>query len=227
MKSKNVTVTDARLKDALNNVVEEPMQNIVSNGLSDAIDKVMIKTGVITKFYPFLDKAEVQLDINNQKLFCKILHRYGGDIIDFYTPLEDERGFDIKLQEPYIIPRAQQHVCVLNIHDADSEEHLLLGYYSNEDIVGYDPAKPGNIKIISLGEDNNYWVKFGRDGFDYRLPSQPTMSVGDLDDDMQDVDYANSDNVYTKNEVYNKQEVYTKEEVDELIQNLINELTGE
>ena len=44
---------------------------------------------------------------------------------------------------------------------------------------------------------------------------------------MEEVDYADSTNVYTKQEVYNKTEVYTKEEVDELISKAIAEALGD
>ena len=41
------------------------------------------------------------------------------------------------------------------------------------------------------------------------------------------MDYADSTNVYTKQEVYNKTEVYTKEEVDELISKAIAKALGD
>ena len=52
-------------------------------------------------------------------------------MIDFYTPLESEKKYDDKLNEPYILPRANQDVCVLKINNGNSNvEHIILGYYN-------------------------------------------------------------------------------------------------
>lgn len=228
--SKEITVTDDRLMKALS----EPVNHIINSSVPQKIEKVSenlkTKTGVITKFYPYLDKAEVQLDNSNKKVICKPLHRFGGDLIDFYTPLADERSFCDDLKEPCIIPKAHQHVFIIDVPDKDFD--LILGYFvDDEETIGFNPAAPGNLKLISVNETNVYWLKFGRDGFEYRLPSTPTMSVGKLDEEMEDFDYADSSNVYTKDELYSKEEVYTKEEVDELIAlkvaEAIAELKGE
>ena len=218
MKSvKDITITQGRAKKSFENVFNNLIMGKITDKIDKTVEKERIRTGVITKFYPYLDKAEVKLDNLDKKVLCKILHRYGGDIIDFYTPLENEQIFDDNLKEPAIIPRSNQHVCVLQIHDADSTENLILGYYNNEEVVGYDPAQPGNLKFMSLTESNLYWIKFGRDGLEFRLPSQPEFVSGDLDSDMEEINYADSENVYTKDEVY------TKAEVDELIAEKIAE----
>ena len=210
--------------------LSQPVNHIINNTVPQKIEKVSenlkIKTGVITKFYPYLDKAEVRLDGSNEKIIGKPLHRFGGDLIDFYTPLADKKIFCDNLKEPAIIPRSRQHVCLVDIPDRDFS--LILGYFQDEDeMVGFNPAAPGNVKLMSMLETNVYWIKFGRDGFEYRLPSTPNMSVGDLDENMQDFDYADSTTVYTKEEVYNKDEVYTKEEVDELIAEKVAEAIAE
>ena len=224
MNVQDITVTKGRAQTAVKNAFQQSVSQEINNQLNTAIENERIRTGVITKFYPYLDKAQVQLDNVNKKIICKVLHRYGGDLIDFYTPLESEKSFCDDLKEPCIIPRAQQHVCVLQISDQDSSENLILGYYQNNEIVGFDPAKPGNTKIMSLTEANNFWLEFGRDGLDIRLPSETKSEVGRLKQDMHPVTYAKSDEVYGKDEVYNKTEVYprtdvyTKSEVDELIE---------
>ena len=218
--SKNITATKSRLMDNLTKITTAVIDSKVPKQISEAVDKETIRTGVLTKFYPYLDKAEVQLVYNEKKVLCKILHRYGGDITDFYTPVADTRDYDEKLHEPYIVPKARHSVCVLNINDKDSEENLILGYYQNSDIVEYNPASPGNIKVFLMVEDNQFWIKFGVDGFDYRLPSTPTMKIGKNNKIMEDVDYAQSDMTYTKQEIddlfveNSNIEFYTKEELD-------------
>lgn len=221
MNSNNVTVTDGRLKKSLKDNIEPIMLPKVERTITKEVNNSKIRTGVITKFYPYLDKAEVKLDNVNKKVLCKILHRYGGDIIDFYTPLKYKQIFDEKLKEPAIIPKSKQHVCVISVHDSDSKEHLILGYYQNEDIVGFNPAAPGNVKFMSLLETNQFWIKFGIDGLDYRLPSSPKILAGDLDENMESINYSNAENVYTK------EEVYTKTEVDKMLEDLKKELMGD
>lgn len=197
--SDDITVTDARLRNALKSEFDFSMMPGINNKLFNVASDSKIHLGVITKFYPYLDKAEVKLDHSQKLILCKILHRYGGDMIDFYTPLEHEQIFDEKLKEPAIIPRSEQHVCVLHIRD--DVEDLIVGYYQTDEIVGFNPAKPGNVKFMSLGEANNYWIKFGRDGLDIRIPENLVMNQGRLDEEMISVDYADSDNIYSKTEI--------------------------
>lgn len=228
MKSKNVTVTDARVKQAFHNRVTEVIDSVVPEMINRAVENASVRTGVVTKVYHYLDKFEVKLDNSNQKVLCKRLHLFGKDLIDLYTPLADSYGINDKTKEPYYIPRFELHCAVLNIHDDDSNEHLLLGFYPNEELIGLNPAKPGNLKLTSLcSENNQFWIKFGRDGLDLRLPKPLLTKVGDLDKNMEDITYADSTKVYTKEECYNKQEVYTKEEVDELIREKVAEAIEE
>ena len=89
----------------------------------------------------------------------------------------------------------------MNIHDADSNEYLLLGYYSNEELIGINPASQGNFKIVTRGGTNQFWIKFGYDGLDLRLPGKTTINAGDMDSTMESVDYPLTNDVYTKSEV--------------------------
>lgn len=197
--SQDITITEGRARKAIDNTLTEFAMPKVKDFVKNSVENERIRTGVIKKYYPYLDKAKVQLDGSKQLTLCKILHRYGGDMVDFYTPLEYEKSFDDDLKEPCIIPRASHHVCVLQIHDDDSDENLILGYYQNKDIVGFKPASPGNIKLMSITEPNLYWVEFGPDGLNLRLPDNPSIEVGELPVEMENADF------------------YTKDEVDELI----------
>lgn len=204
MNSKNITVTEGKLVSGLDKINQSSIEKTVPQAINTVIEQVSIRTGVIVRFFPYIDKAEVKLDSNGKKILCKILHRYGGDLLDFYTPSAYDNDFDDSLQEPYVIPKAEQCVCVLNIHDNDSDEHIILGYYNNEEIVGFNPAKPGNIKLTKLSEDGNeFWIKFGVDGFNYKIPSKSNVQVGNIYDEegVQDVEYPTSDDIYTIDEV--------------------------
>lgn len=224
---KNSTITQGRMEQSIEHAINRVAGPQITQQINQAVEDERIRTGSVTKFYPYLDKAEVKLDHSGELVLCKILHRFGGELLDLYTPTADSVGYCDNLHEPCIFPREKLHCLIININDLDSDEHLLLGFYQNEELVGLNPANPGNFKIVTRGGTNQFWIKFGYDGLDLRLPDAATTNVGDMDRDMTPVDYANTDSVYTKDEVYNKMEVYTKEEVDELIGKKIAEFLGE
>ena len=157
MKSNDITVTDNRLLEALSNPVSKIVGNTVPQQIKKAVEALKIYTGVVTKFYPYLDKAEVKLDKGNKKVLCKILHRYGGELLDFYTPFGEQTLCET-LKEPCVIPRDTLHCLIVDVQDFDSNEHLILGFYMNEEIVGLNPAKPGNMKLITRGGSNHHWL---------------------------------------------------------------------
>lgn len=212
----NITITDGRLKRALNNKVKPLVQNESTKIIQKELNNSMLRLGKITKFYPYLDKAEVKLDTNNKKIMCKILHRFGGELLDLYTPLSEKVMVD-RNHEKYIIPRVKQHVCVLNIHNGDSQYHIILGTLRDKDIAGFNPAKPGNMKISAVGVTNDFYIQFGLDGLKYKLPKKSSTEIGYFEEELQNVDYTDSSEVYTK------EEVYTKKEVDDLIAQKIEE----
>ena len=211
----NITVTNGRLKKALHDKVTPMIMPKINRQINETAQQERIRTGIIVKFYPYLDKALISLDNSNENVLCKILHRFGGGLIDLYTPPADRLDVCDDLHEPCYYPRGDIHCLLANIHDSDSEEYLLLGFYENEELVGLNPASPGNIKITSIGGTNQFWIKFGDDGLDLRLPNTITINVGDMDADMNNIEYADSNNTYTK------------EEIDKMIEDLRNELTGE
>lgn len=200
--SSNITSTEGRLKENLKGIVENVIDNNgIDKKIQEAIDNFKIRTGEVTRFYHYLDKAEVKISNSNQKVVCKILHRFGGELIDYYTPVADRMGYCEKLKEPCIFPRGQLHCVVLNIHDEDSEEWLLLGYYSNKELVGVNPASPGNFKIVTRGGVNQYWIKFGYDGLDLRLPNDISTEVGEYNSDMEEKIPIDASNTYNKEEI--------------------------
>ncbi|WP_407454411.1 hypothetical protein [Methanobrevibacter sp.] len=205
MSSNDITVTDNRLLEALSDPVNKIVGNTVSQQIKNATEALKIHPGVVTKFYPYLDKAEVQLDKDNKKILCKILHRYGGELLDFYTPFGEQTLCE-KLKEPCVIPRDTLHCLIMDVQDFDSNEHLILGFYMNEEIVGLNPAKPGNMKLITRGGVNHHWISFGYCGLDIRTSNELTHEVGSQTDEAVPIEYANSNNVYDKEEVYNKEE---------------------
>jgi len=190
--SDKITVTDGRLRHALKKEVSPISESISKTIVKKEVDSVKIRMGNVTKFFPYVDKAEVRLNNSKRKVFCKIMHRFGGDLIDFFTPLYDEVKYSDKYHEKYIVPRASLDCFVVKLEG--SKEWVLLGYYVKDEIVGFNPASSGNLKLYSHVDTNDYWIKFGVKGLELRLPSKkPSIQCGDLDKDMVNVDYATVD----------------------------------
>lgn len=221
----NITITDGRMSRALEKNVSPFVQRESKKIVEKEVEKTKLKTGKVTKFFPYLDKVEVKLT-DGKSVLCKILHRYGTDLLDLYTPLADRREFDNKLKEPCYIPRYALHCVVLNIDDKKSDEYLLLGYYQKNEFIGLNPAKPGNLKLVSQASSNNqFWIKFGYEGLDLRLPSKSiSINTGDRAKDMEEMNYVKSDEVYTKEEV----EKLIAEKIEEALNNMGNmhDVTG-
>ena len=73
------------------------------------------------------------------------------------------------------------------------------------------------MKITALGITNDFYIQFGLDGLTYKLPKKSTTKIGYFEDEMENVDFTDFNDVYTK------EEVYTKKEVEDLIATKIEE----
>lgn len=208
--TENITVTDGRLSRALSTKVIPIVMPKVTKQVNKAVKDSKFKIGVMTKFYPYLDKCQVE--INGELIICRILHRFVGGLTDYYTPLGDEDFCD-NLKEPCVIPWASLECVVLDVDNGDDEQ-IMVGYLNSEEI-GLNPAKPGNMKLVSRVPTNQFWIKFGWDGLDLRLNDTPTTNTGETDEEMSEVDYVNVN------------EVYTKSEIDKIIEDLRKEIHGE
>ena len=207
----NITVTNGRLEKALKTRVEPIIMPQVTKQVNQAVNDSKFQIGVMTKFYPYLDKCEIE--VNGELVLCKILHRFIGDLCEYYTPVGDE-DYCSTLNEPCIIPMGTLECLILDVND-DTDEQIMVGFINSEELIGVNPAKQGNLKLVSRTETNQFWIKFGLDGLDIRSPQAPTTNVGEYDSTMEEVKYTNSN------------DVYTKAEVDQLIEDLRNEILGE
>lgn len=232
--SSDVTVTDARMKDVLKKQVVPLVMESVSPVITREVETAKLRTGVVTKFYPYLDKAEVKLDNSNLKVLCRLPHKFGGALIDFFTPAGDG-DFCEDFKEPCIFPRDPLYCLIVKIHEDDSDDYLLVDYYLGDEILGFDPAPPGSMRISNFRASCEDYIEFGGDGLKIQTKKPIETSYGEYEDDVTIPVYADADDVYTKDEVYtkkevyakrevySKQEVYTKKEVDDLIAEKIAE----
>ena len=88
MKSDNVTVTQGRMKQAFSNSIGQIVKNETAKIVKEAIENSKISVGVVTEFYPYLDKAEVQILNSDKKvfLFCR-----NDSLADFYSKIGFEK----------------------------------------------------------------------------------------------------------------------------------------
>lgn len=207
--SSDVTVTDARMKSVLRKHVTPIINDTVPQIVTEAVNENKIRTGKLTKFYPYLDKAEVRFTGGKKKVLCKILHLYSGSLIDLFTP-EGELSFCNKLKEPCIIPHFPLYCLVVDIND-NTKEQLLLGYYHPTEFTGFKPAPKGGMKIISFGGYKENYIEFSGNKLQIMTSNEVLMEKGEYDNDTTPVERVNAGDIYTK------EEVYTKQEVDELI----------
>lgn len=189
--TENIAVTDGRVKKALQTKVEEIIIPKINSKVNKTSRDAKIQVATMTKFYPYLDKCEV--DLNGNLVICKILHRFSGSLIDFYTPIGDE-DYCERLKEPCIIPMETLQCLILDINDG-SDEQVMIGYFLPDEIIGLNPASQGNLKLVSMGETNQYWIKFGLDGLDIRLKDTPSIDIGGYDSDMSNADHVTKKDV--------------------------------
>ena len=195
-RSQDLTVTESRAKNAWDNLLEERVLPKVNENIKKSIENERIKTGVVTKFYPYLDKAEVKLDKTNIRVLCKVLHRFMGNMIDFFTPLGDEH-FCNSLKEPCIIPRDPLHALVVDINDG-TNDYLLLGYYYLDEIIGFNPAGMGAMKLISFGASKENYIEFSGNGLKIQTSTPLEAEVGEYEDTIKKMDYVTSEEVDEK-----------------------------
>lgn len=217
MKSRDITATDGRVLNAFHPVIKSVIDSEVNDKIKSEVDKSKIHIGVLTKYYPYLDKAEVK--VNNKLILCKILHRMHGSLIDFFTP-EGEQGFCETLKEPCIIPRGELDCLIADIND-NSKEQVLLGYFLKNDVIYSSPADSGHYRISDLGATNEWCFDIGRGNINLDSSDGVTFTEGLVPDANTIVEYADTSNVYSK------ENVYTKKEVDNLIKKAIDDLREE
>ena len=217
--TESITLTNRRqyapLKLLVNKIVDE---REIEKTINKTVDASKIRTGILKKFYPYLDKAEVQLDNITKPVLCRIFHMFGGSLIDFFTP-DGERGFCETLHEPCIFPRADMHVLVADISNEDAKEMLMLGYYNPSDIVGIRPATPGHMKLTDIGATNIWGVEIGHGEVNITTYDGIKVVEGEFHSDNTEINYANTSETYTKSEI--------KDLIAEMKQEIINELHGD
>lgn len=158
VKSGNITITDGRVIESwvqLNNLTQTDKDKKIETLIKSTGEGSKIWIGEITCFYPYLDKMQVQIK-NGQLVLCKILHRLGGSLIDYYTP-EGEWSYDNELKEPCVVPVEKSSCLVASVHNDD--EWCFLGFYT-ENELNVTPALEGHYKIMGCGVNTENCLDF-------------------------------------------------------------------
>ena len=162
MDSKYINATEGRLAQGLSSVINDVVNDdYLSRKIDKAVSDTRVYTGRVTKYFPYLHKSEVVLDIDDKAVICKNSLLFGNELLLLYTPTGDG-GFSKKLNEKFIKPRGTLKACVVKI--SNTNEYLLLSYYLDGELVGVNPAKQGNMKLLLQSGANEYYIKFGEDG---------------------------------------------------------------
>ena len=194
-------ITNERTRNALHNQFKSFLD---SEKIPEQIEKTIkehsLKEGIVKEVYPYLDFSLVQLS-NGKEVEAWHLHRVFGNIIDLFTPEGEQIISSIK-NEPCIIPRFQLKCVVAEM----SDEYVLMGYYSPNMVGSFSPAQKGHYLIKTLTDGFNAGIDIHSNNIDI-MAHEGASFTETSSGESNTVEYANSENTYTKQQVYNKAQV--------------------
>lgn len=197
-------ITNERTKNVLHNQFKDFLDGEnISEQIEKKIEEHSLKEGKIIEFYPYLDTALVELSSKKQ-VEAHILHRCYGGIVDLFTPLGEQVISETK-HEPCIIPRFYQDVLVAEF---SSDKYVLLGYFNLQKRMegSFSPAKSNEYVIKSLSDTNQGGLSITPSNINISSSDNINFQQSDIGE-TTDIEYANSENTYTKQQVYNKAQV--------------------
>lgn len=216
----DITATEGRLNKLLTSKIQEATSTSTVQQINNIVEDSKIQAGVVEKFYAYQNRAVVKLE-NGKLVSCTILHHFGPDLIDLYTPIGDTY-FDESIHEKYIKPRGRIY-CIVSPFSLDNKDkYVLLGYFVDDDLTGANPASPGNFKILTMGGTIQYSLRFGHNGLEVVTNKTSTTIKDDFTPEYSPK-YADVSDVYSKEEIdkivsqLGSDEYYIKEEIDKLI----------
>ncbi|WP_427831968.1 hypothetical protein [Methanobrevibacter intestini] len=220
MKSGNLTVSDARLKKAFTDLQKNINDGSTERKIKKATEDVKLKTGIVTRYYMDLNKAQVKLDDSQKTVTCRVLQSFCNELITKYTP-EGDYDYDETNGAGYVIPRSRMECVVLPTMDNNRKtDYFLIGYFNSDDVP--DPISApsmGNVKLSYVSAVDEYLVQFGANGFN-TISNHLNQYTG------VDSEYKKPIDDLASNETL-KKDYYTREEVDKLLEDLKEQLTGD
>lgn len=146
--SKNITVTNYRLKQALANAEAEEMERHAKKMGEELKSSLSLKLGKVLKIYPSTDKAKVQLLDNKKKETVLIAHDFisGGMNINAY-PVGTNTTDNGKNA---IIPSDDLYGVIM--HTSDEKHKILLSYVDLDEAFNRTSIKSGEYRM-QVGEN--------------------------------------------------------------------------
>ncbi len=195
-------ITNERTKNALHNQFKDFLDTEnISEQIEKKIEEHSLKEGIVKEVYPYLDFSLVQLS-NGKKIEACHLHRLFGNIIDLFTP-EGEQIISTVKNEPCIIPRSQLKCLVAEI---GTDKYVLLGYYDPNMVGSFSPAQQGHYLIKTLTNGFQAGLDIHSNNIDI-MAHEGASFTETSSGESNTVEYANSENTYTKQQVYNKAQI--------------------
>ena len=214
MKSNNVTVTDARLMNALKKVeVANTNNNLNNKSSSTKKQEITITTAKLTRFFYEWDRAEVITKDNNKKILCYLTHPVTGSVNILFTPY-GELKWDEHYRKTYFEPVGELLCIVLTINDSS----FLLSYYQNPDAIYLPPIV--DPAVLHLSSYDNH-IQLGGNNGGTTIDTQKLVFKDYMEPEQRNKVYTSD---LTEENVTNE-DYYTKSEVDELLKELKEELS--
>ena len=207
------TVTNSRVRNSLRSHFKEFLDSEkIPEQINQKIQEHSIKKGVVREVYHYLDISLVELS-DNTKVEAYHLHRTLGNIVDLFTPI-GEQVISERKHEPCIIPRFQLKCLVAEV---GKDEYVLLGFYNPNMEGSYSPAENGHYIIKTVNDGFQAGLDISSDNIGIISHTGASFVEANVGENTT-IDYANSKDIYTKDEVYKKSQTYNKTQIDDLIQ---------
>lgn len=201
MRTKKV-ITNNRVKSGLDVQFKRFLdKENIPEQITKQIENHSIKKGRVIEVYHYLDTSLVELSDKTQ-VEAYHLHRCLGSIVDLYTP-EGELGYSATKHEPCILPKYDLKCLVAEV---GKDEYVLLGYYNPNMVGNFNPADIGTYVIKTVTDTSQGGLTVAPQ--EIKLTSNNGVQFKEQDlGESTEINYADSEDTYTKLEVYNKTEI--------------------
>ena len=222
VKSDKITVTDARLRKALSQVVETTSSG-KSTVKAELKESLSLQIGEVLKFFPGTDKILVRLNSTGEEVRCVQSHLIVGTDFNISLTPQGEMELDTEYDELGVTPNNTYYALILNIRDTDNlKEYAVLGYISRDNTKLTSNASPGMFQILR----DTSLLSINEDGLVLQVDGDTRIEIinGVINLTGQSV-MVNSTPISTSSNGTTSTVYYTRTEVDALLKTLTERIT--
>jgi len=222
VKSDKITVTDARLRKALSQVVETTSSG-KSTVKAELKESLSLQIGEVLKFFPGTDKILVRLNSTGEEVRCVQSHLIVGTDFNISLTPQGEMELDTEYDELGVTPNNTYYALILNIRDTDNlKEYAVLGYISRDNTKLTSNASPGMFQVIR----DKCLFSINEDGLILQVDGDTKLEIinGVINLTGQSV-MVNSTPISTSSNGATSTVYYTRTEVDALLKTLTDRIT--